>query len=179
MKTKPQPHDSRFGPKSFLENKNFPLDPVKTYSLLSFLGIHVVYDISRNPGDRVVKLEVLCTQCRVPSYEPLRMDKEYKVILPSFLVSGGDGFRMIKDEKIKHDSGKLKCLFLSLTQRNRTDPRRGAAHDDTRRAKPETRSAPTLSAPSHFVRKQPRVVESCPSPALNPSIHAQGKRIFT
>ena len=117
MKTKPQPHDSRFGPKSFLENKNFPLDPVKTYSLLSFLGIHVVYDISRNPGDRVVKLEVLCTQCRVPSYEPLRMDKVYKVILPSFLVSGGDGFRMIKDEMIKHDSGKHKRLFPSLTQR--------------------------------------------------------------
>lgn len=93
---------------------------MKTYSLISFPGIHVVYDISRDPGDRVVKLEALCTQCRVPSYEPLRMDKVYKVILPSFLVGGGDGFRMIKDEAIKHDSGKHVSLPIprgGVTQR--------------------------------------------------------------
>ncbi|XP_027407260.1 5'-nucleotidase [Bos indicus x Bos taurus] len=84
-----------------------------TGEFLQVGGIHVVYDISRNPGDRVVKLEVLCTQCRVPSYEPLRMDKVYKVILPSFLVSGGDGFRMIKDEKIKHDSGDQDINVVS------------------------------------------------------------------
>uniref|UniRef100_A0A3Q2H3I5 5'-nucleotidase n=1 Tax=Equus caballus TaxID=9796 RepID=A0A3Q2H3I5_HORSE len=68
-------------------------------------GIHVVYDLSRKPGDRVVKLDVLCTQCRVPHYEPLRMDKVYKLILPNFLANGGDGFQMIKDEVLKHDSG--------------------------------------------------------------------------
>lgn len=76
----------------------------------------MVYDLSRKPGDRVVKLDVLCTQCRVPSYEPLRMDEIYKVILPSFLANGGDGFQMIKDEALRHDSGKHKCLFLSLLQ---------------------------------------------------------------
>ncbi|XP_059797696.1 5'-nucleotidase isoform X2 [Balaenoptera ricei] len=79
-----------------------------TGEFLQVGGIHVVYDLSRNPGDRVVRLEVLCTQCRVPSYEPLRMDEVYKVILPSFLASGGDGFRMIKDEVLKHDSGSHK-----------------------------------------------------------------------
>lgn len=51
--------------------------------------------------------------CRVPSYEPLEMDKVYKVILPSYLVNGGDGFQMIKDELLKHDSGKHQHLFLS------------------------------------------------------------------
>lgn len=73
------------------------------------------YDLSRKPGDRVVKLDVLCTWCRVPSYEPLRMDELYRVILPSFLASGGDGFQMIKDEMLKHDSGKPQCPFLSLS----------------------------------------------------------------
>lgn len=73
-----------------------------------------MYDLSRKPGDRVVKLDVLCTQCRVPSYEPLQMDKTYKVVLPSFLANGGDGFQMIKDEALRHDSGKHKCLSLSL-----------------------------------------------------------------
>lgn len=84
-----------------------------TGEFLQVGGIHVVYDISRKPGDRVVKLEVLCTQCRVPSYEPLRMDKVYRVILPSFLVGGGDGFRMIKDEVIKHDSGDQDINVVS------------------------------------------------------------------
>ncbi|XP_061063310.1 5'-nucleotidase isoform X2 [Eubalaena glacialis] len=76
-------------------------------------GIHVVYDLSRNPGDRVVKLEVLCTQCRVPCYKPLRMDEVYKVMLPSFLANGGDGFRMIKDEVLKHDSGDQDINVVS------------------------------------------------------------------
>ncbi|XP_007111493.2 5'-nucleotidase [Physeter macrocephalus] len=84
-----------------------------TGEFLQVGGIHVVYDLSRNPGDRVVKLEVLCTQCRVPSYEPLRMDKVYKVILPSFLANGGDGFRMIKDEVLKHDSGDQDINVVS------------------------------------------------------------------
>ena len=87
----------------------------------------MTYDLSRNPGDRVVKLDVLCTQCRVPSYEPLRTDEVYKVILPSFLASGGDGFRMIKEEALKHDSGKCKCLFPSNPKdTERTGPEKGA-----------------------------------------------------
>ncbi|XP_007526197.1 5'-nucleotidase isoform X2 [Erinaceus europaeus] len=76
-------------------------------------GIQVVYDISRKPGDRVVKLDVLCTQCRVPKYEPLRMDKVYKVILPNFLASGGDGYQMIKEEVLKHDSGDQDINVVS------------------------------------------------------------------
>ncbi|XP_014693564.2 5'-nucleotidase [Equus asinus] len=78
---------------------------LSTGEFLQVGGIHVVYDLSRKPGDRVVKLDVLCTQCRVPHYEPLRMDKVYKLILPNFLANGGDGFQMIKDEVLKHDSG--------------------------------------------------------------------------
>ncbi|XP_024589482.1 5'-nucleotidase isoform X1 [Neophocaena asiaeorientalis asiaeorientalis] len=84
-----------------------------TGEFLQVGGIHVVYDLSRNPGERVVKLEVLCTQCRVPSYEPLRMDEVYKVILPNFLAKGGDGFRMIKDEVLKHDSGDQDINVVS------------------------------------------------------------------
>jgi hypothetical protein len=44
------------------------------------------------------------------------MDEVYKVILPSYLASGGDGFQMIKKELLKHDSGKHR-VSLSLSQR--------------------------------------------------------------
>lgn len=83
------------------------------HGLVSLLGIHVVYDISRKPWDRVVQLKVLCTKCRVPIYEPLEMDKVYKVTLPSYLVNGGDGFQMIKDELLKHDSGDQDISVVS------------------------------------------------------------------
>ncbi|XP_038178343.1 5'-nucleotidase isoform X2 [Arvicola amphibius] len=84
-----------------------------TGEFLQVGGIHVVYDLTRKPWNRVVQLEVLCTMCRVPSYEPLEMDKEYKVILPSYLVNGGDGFQMIKDELLKHDSGDQDISVVS------------------------------------------------------------------
>ncbi|XP_023389179.1 5'-nucleotidase isoform X1 [Pteropus vampyrus] len=84
-----------------------------TGEFLQVGGIHVVYDLSQKPGDRVVTLDVLCTRCRVPSYEPLKMDEVYKVVLPSFLASGGDGYQMIKDEVLQHDSGDQDINVVS------------------------------------------------------------------
>lgn len=125
MKTKPSAPIPNFG-QNLLENRNFPLDPGKIYRLISFLGIHVVYDLSQKPGNRVVKIEVVCTQCRVPSYEPLKMDEVYKVILPSFLANGGDGYQIIKDEALQHDSGKHSMTPLHIpkvVKNNRTGPK--------------------------------------------------------
>lgn len=84
-----------------------------TGEFLQVGGIHVVYDLSQKPGDRVVTLDVLCTRCRVPSYKPLKMDDVYKVVLPSFLASGGDGYQMIKDEVLQHDSGDQDINVVS------------------------------------------------------------------
>lgn len=53
-------------------------------------------------------LNILCTKCRVPHYEPVEDSVVYKVVLPNYMVGGGDGFKMIKDEMIKHNSGKLR-----------------------------------------------------------------------
>lgn len=116
MKTKPGAPILGFG-QTLLENRNFHLESGKTYRLISFLGIHVVYDLSRSPGDRVVKLDGLCTRCRVPTYEPLRMDDVYNLVLPNFLAKGGDGYQMIKEEVLQHNSGEHKCLFFPTSQR--------------------------------------------------------------
>ncbi|NXV75950.1 5NTD nucleotidase, partial [Atlantisia rogersi] len=75
--------------------------------LLQVGGIHVVYDISRAPGDRVVSLEVLCTACRVPAYVPLQMDEVYNVTLPSYMLFGGDGYDMLKDKNLGYRKGEL------------------------------------------------------------------------
>uniref|UniRef100_A0A8D0H4L0 Snake venom 5'-nucleotidase n=1 Tax=Sphenodon punctatus TaxID=8508 RepID=A0A8D0H4L0_SPHPU len=84
-----------------------------TGELLQVGGIHVVYDLSRSPGSRVVSIDVLCTACRVPTYVPLQMEKTYKVILPSYLSMGGDGYQMLKGGPSNHSSGDLDVAVVS------------------------------------------------------------------
>ncbi|KAM9354848.1 5'-nucleotidase-like [Pholidichthys leucotaenia] len=74
---------------------------------LQVSGIHVEYDPSRPENQRVVSLSVLCTECRMPKYEPLDPQKKYTVAMPSYMVGGGDGFSMIKEELLKHDTGDM------------------------------------------------------------------------
>lgn len=80
--------------------------------LCSPIGFHIEYDPSKEPGNRVRSLEILCTHCRVPMYEPVQDSMDYKVVMPSYLVTGGDGFSMIPEEMKKHDSGKVSFIML-------------------------------------------------------------------
>uniref|UniRef100_A0A194AS98 Snake venom 5'-nucleotidase n=1 Tax=Micrurus tener TaxID=1114301 RepID=A0A194AS98_9SAUR len=84
-----------------------------TGELLQVSGIKVLYDLSQKPGKRVVSLNVLCTECRVPTYVPLQMEKTYKVLLPSFLAAGGDGYYMLKGNSSNHSSGDLDISIVS------------------------------------------------------------------
>ncbi|XP_063078849.1 5'-nucleotidase isoform X2 [Engraulis encrasicolus] len=78
-----------------------------TGEFLQVSGFQLEIDLSQPAYSRVKSISILCTDCRVPRYEPLEDDKVYKVAMPSYLVDGGDGYTMIKDEKLKHDSGDL------------------------------------------------------------------------
>ncbi|KAM7375931.1 hypothetical protein PAMP_005692 [Pampus punctatissimus] len=80
---------------------------------LQVSGIHVEYDISKPVNQRVVSVSVLCTKCRVPKYEPLDLEETYTVVMPSYIVDGGDGFTMIKNEFLKHDTGDMDILVFS------------------------------------------------------------------
>ncbi|XP_040921150.1 5'-nucleotidase [Toxotes jaculatrix] len=95
-----------------------------TGEFLQVSGFHVEFDLTKPPGHRVKSLSILCTKCRVPHYEPVQDEEVYKVVLPSYLVKGGDGFSMIKDEKLKHNSGDLDISVVSnyITQRKNVYP---------------------------------------------------------
>ncbi|KAK9956332.1 hypothetical protein ABG768_014074 [Culter alburnus] len=95
-----------------------------TGEFLQVSGFQLVYDLSKPPGNRVKSVNVLCTECRVPRYEPLNPKKVYKVVLPSYLVDGGDGYSMIKDQKLKHDSGDLDIAVVAsyISERKRVHP---------------------------------------------------------
>ncbi|KAI4793098.1 hypothetical protein KUCAC02_032932 [Chaenocephalus aceratus] len=83
-----------------------------TGEFLQVSGFRVEFDLS---GSRSLlrSLSILCTRCRVPQYEEVEPQGVYKVVLPSYLVEGGDGFSMFPEEMLKHDSGDLDISVLS------------------------------------------------------------------
>lgn len=70
--------------------------------MLSFEGLRVVYNVTNAPFNRVVSVEVLSTDASKPVYQPLEETETYTVIVASFLVNGGDGFRMIPENMHNH-----------------------------------------------------------------------------
>ncbi|KAK0153344.1 5'-nucleotidase [Merluccius polli] len=100
-----------FAPRRRLYEKGVRNGKVKT--LRPPAGIHVVYDVSRPVGQRVASLALLCTECRVPRYEPLHPDQEYKVVVTSYIAAGGDGYGMLRDERLKHDTGDMDISVVS------------------------------------------------------------------
>ena len=63
-------------------------------------GLRVVYNLVRPVGSRVSSLQILCSNCSVPVMEPVRDELWYRVAMPDFLADGGDGFTMLRDEKL-------------------------------------------------------------------------------
>lgn len=86
---------------------NVKINTESLSGVINFPGIHVEYDLSLLVWERVTALSLRCYQCCVPRYEPLDPDILYKLVLPSYIADGGDGFTMIKEEKLTHDAGEL------------------------------------------------------------------------
>ncbi|KAM3594138.1 uncharacterized protein V6R79_002968 [Siganus canaliculatus] len=80
---------------------------------LQVSGIHVEYDLSKPVNQRVASVLMLCTECRVPKYEPLDLEKVYTVVMPSYIVKGGDSFTVIKEGLLKHNTGDMDITVFS------------------------------------------------------------------
>jgi len=72
-------------------------------------GIRVTFDLNKPVMDQVSSVAVRCAECDVPQYEPLDLEKWYRVALCSFLVTGGDGYTVIADNARNHVPG-ISCL---------------------------------------------------------------------
>lgn len=78
---------------------------------LQVSGFKVKYDKSKPKSSRMVEVKALCTQCRVPVYEPLEDEKVYTVVTSDYLAWGGDGFSSLqKYEKVTKGMGALELL---------------------------------------------------------------------
>lgn len=72
-------------------------------AFLQYSGARVVYDLSKKPGSRVVSVVLRCGDCKVPKYKPLNKTATYSVLLPTFLVNGGDGYSMFQHDLISSE----------------------------------------------------------------------------
>lgn len=76
-------------------------------SLLQVSGLKIVYDLSQSEDSRVVSIKVRCNECQVPIYEDLDEEKYYRVIVNSFMVTGGDGYTILSDNLQNHRVGRV------------------------------------------------------------------------
>jgi len=67
-------------------------------------GIQVTFNFNRPVGDRVIELMAQCRRCRVPIYELVQLDQIYHVAMTAFLIEGGDGYSVIKDNYIERSN---------------------------------------------------------------------------
>lgn len=79
-------------------------------NLLQLAGLRVVFDVRRPVGDRVQDVQVVDRNNR---YGPLLPDRWYDVIVPSFLVEGGDGFTQFGEFGRSHAVGAKEIDVLS------------------------------------------------------------------
>ena len=62
-------------------------------------GLRVQYDVSTSPHT-VVDVQVRCSACVSPSYAKLEPERVYAVLTSNFLIDGGDGFEVLRDNVI-------------------------------------------------------------------------------
>lgn len=75
---------------------------IKILHFWKISGLLVTYDLHKPVGNRVVSVEVRCAGCRVPKFEPLDPNAVYRILISAFLVGGGDGYGVIKDNLRSH-----------------------------------------------------------------------------
>lgn len=83
---------------------------IKKTSTFSQIGMRVVYNLTKEISDRVVSIDVITSDGRIPKYEPLDLNKSYHCIAHSFLADGGDGFDMVAKNKTNHRLITFKFL---------------------------------------------------------------------
>ena len=61
-----------------------------------------------------MSVEVVCSNCSFPEFAPIEPDEYYMVVTNNYMIQGGDGYSMIKDDMRQHlPLGKQLIRFMS------------------------------------------------------------------
>ena len=78
-----------------------------SHGLLQVSGARLVYDVTREVGSRLVSAEVRCDDCEGDKMETLDDDKVYNIVTLDYLLNGGAGYSMLKENIEDRVTGKL------------------------------------------------------------------------
>ena len=74
---------------------------------LQVSGARLVYDVTREVGNRLVSAEFRCQDCDEDTLEPLEDDKVYNVVTSNYVLGGGDGYTMLEENMESRVIGEL------------------------------------------------------------------------
>lgn len=75
---------------------NFSNNFNSTNTFLQVAGLKVVYNLNNPVNQRILKVNVRCADCKVPSYEELNINKVYRILTTHYVAGGGYGFSIFK-----------------------------------------------------------------------------------
>lgn len=61
---------------------------VHASTLFQMSGARVVYDLHKESSERLQSVEVLCSNCNIPSFQPLDDEQTYGVIIEEYIYKG-------------------------------------------------------------------------------------------
>ncbi|XP_058453625.1 apyrase-like [Malaya genurostris] len=79
---------------------------------LQVSGLHIMYNITKPVGRRLISVDVRCRVCRVPRYEPLDMNKVYRLAVAGWIGNGGNGYSMFSEHRTNLRIGPLDIVVL-------------------------------------------------------------------
>lgn len=76
---------------------NASLTSPRSSRFLQVSGLRIVYNLTSEPGQRIVSLSARCTDCEIPQYHPLELDRDYRLVVMEYLANGKNGFDLISE----------------------------------------------------------------------------------
>ncbi|XP_002092432.3 protein 5NUC isoform X2 [Drosophila yakuba] len=81
---------------------------------LQMSGVRAVYNYNNEQGKRVVSAQALCASCSVPTYKSINETALYQVIVPQFLLEGGDGYTLTEESNPYSESMQRNDLNATM-----------------------------------------------------------------
>ena len=76
--------------------------------------MRIVYDMTQSAGSRVLDVQMRCSKCHIPQFEPLNQTEVYQIVMIAYLADGGGGYRTIPEETVRrHTIGEFGNLGLA------------------------------------------------------------------
>lgn len=90
---------------------------LETEGILSWSGLKITYK-GADKKRTVVDVKIRCQACEYPIFEDLVRDQWYRIVVPSFIVSGGDGYQIFKNNSRNHKIGERDMdYFISYVKK--------------------------------------------------------------